>query len=195
MHANDALLQQKMDDELEYDPVEPEPRLDPIGEADDGDDDDDDAADADVNQGGGDEIYIEPVLLAPQIQPLPNPNIKPADTFTLAETRTQGRCKSADGDKLPNNFYLVSCQGLRRDYITDIGDVSLAAAFTKRGASMIETMSPGCIIVNQERVASLDFEIWSFTPRLFSLPENDALSDGFIRAAVSFEVVDSQSRY
>ena len=197
VHANDALLQQKMDDELEYDPVEPEPRLDPIGEADDDDVavDDDDDADADVNQGGGDDIYIDPVLLAPKIQPLPNPNIKPADTFTLAETRTQGRCKSADGDKLPNNFYLVSCQGLRRDYITDIGDVSLAAAFTKRGASMIETMSPGCIIVNQERVASLDFEIWSFTPRLFSLPENDALSDGFIRAAVSFEVVDSQSRY
>ena len=195
VHANDALLQQKMDDELEYDPVEPEPRLDPIGEADDDDVAVDDDADADVNQGGGDDIYIDPVLLAPQIQPLPNPNIKPADTFTLAETRTQGRCKSADGDKLPNNFYLVSCQGLRRDYITDIGDVSLAAAFTKRGASMIETMSPGCIIVNQERVASLDFEIWSFTPRLFSLPENDALSDGFIRAAVSFEVVDSQSRY
>ena len=123
---------------------------------------------------------------------------KPSDTYIFLQQREKGRCVEAV-DKFPTEFYIICLQGEREQYITDLGFVSIAATFTspafRKGAGYYyeETLSPGCTVVNHDCESFLDFEIWSFVPKLFQHPINKTV-DAFIRATVLIKSLERHSR-
>jgi len=129
---------------------------------------------------------------------IPNPVPKPSDTYIFLQQREKGRCVEAV-DKFPTEFYIICLQGEREQYITDLGFVSIAATFTspafRKGAGYYyeETLSPGCTVVNHDCESFLDFEIWSFVPKLFQHPINKTV-DAFIRATVLIKSLERHSR-
>lgn len=144
----------------------------------------------DGDGGGAGNVIIGPVLnplLIPQLVNIPNPNIQPPDNFIPFQNRDNGRCDQlpAVPNNLPDNFYIVSNEGEINSFIQDIGHISLAAGFSGGGNTVIDALSSkGCIVHNHERAPTLQFQIWSFSPSLFSLPIAGP-TDGFIRAVVS----------
>ena len=154
--------------------------------------------DAGANVDSDDELQPPPMFPQAEIITIDNPVPRPPDNYIHMQCRTSGRCPQSqpnDAFPFPDTFYLVCNNGERLQYIYDIGEVSLAAMFANSGTSIIGSMTDGCIVINHERESKIEFEIWSMAPRLFRLKNDAGAVDGFIRAYVSFHLIDPLSQY